>query len=55
MNMYTVCFQIFFLVNNLHTGWHPDIISLLKNFIFHKKIFFTAVTIAFYDNLNIAF
>ena len=54
-HMYTFCFQIFFLVNNLHTSWHPGIIGLFKNFI---KIIFkktTAVTIAFYDNLNIAF
>jgi len=30
MNMYTFCFQIFFLVNNLHTSWHPDIIGLFQ-------------------------
>ena len=35
--MYTFCFQNFFLVNNLHTSWHPDIISLFKNLIFHKE------------------
>jgi len=57
MNMYTFCFQIFFLFNNLHTSWHPGIIGLYKNFIFYKIYFLkiTAVTIAFYDNLNIAF
>ena len=37
INVYTFCFQHFFLVNNLHTSWHPDIISLFKNFIFKKK------------------
>ena len=55
--MYTFCFQIFFLVNNLHTSWHPGIIGLFKKFIFYKIYLKknTAVTIGFYDNLNIAF
>ena len=45
--MYTFCFQNFFLVNNLHTSWDPDISGLFKNFIFHKIYFKknTAVTI----------
>jgi len=34
--MYTFCFQHFFLVYNLHTSWHPDIIGLFKKFIFKK-------------------
>ena len=35
--LYIFCFQNFFyLVNNLHTSSHPDIIGLFKNLIFHK-------------------
>jgi len=37
VNMYTFCFQNVFLVNiYLHASWHPDIIGIFKNFIFHK-------------------
>jgi len=31
-------FSTFFLVYNLHTNWHPDIIDLFKNFIYKKNI-----------------
>ena len=51
MNMYTFCFQIIFLAGIQALLVYLRILYL-KKYIF-KKI--TALTLAFYDNLNIAF